>query len=79
MDISIVIPAFEEGKKIAADIEAASAFIASNRLTGEIIVVDDGSSDDTAETAEGVEVPMYLSKSNVAAATMEKVMRFVQA
>jgi len=56
MDISIVIPAFDERNKIAADIKAASAFLVSNRLTGEIIVVDDGSGDDTAEVAGAVEV-----------------------
>lgn len=51
MDISIVIPAFDEGKKIAADIEAASKFLLNNHFTGEIIIVDDGSSDDTSEAA----------------------------
>jgi glycosyltransferase involved in cell wall biosynthesis len=57
MDISIVIPAFEESKKIGRDIEAASGFLESNHLTGEIIVVDDGSGDGTAEAAEKIKVP----------------------
>jgi glycosyltransferase involved in cell wall biosynthesis len=56
MDISIVIPAFEESKKIGRDVEAASAFLESNHLIGEIIIVDDGSRDGTAEAAEKVKV-----------------------
>jgi dolichyl-phosphate beta-glucosyltransferase len=51
MDLSIVIPAYEEGGKIARDVEAAGAFLSGNGLTGEIIVVDDGSRDNTAEAA----------------------------
>lgn len=50
-DLSIVIPAFNESRKIARDIRAADEFLATNRLTGEIIVVDDGSRDRTAEAA----------------------------
>ena len=52
MDLSIVIPALNESKKIGQDIEVAAAFLESNRLEGEIIVVDDGSSDNTAEVAK---------------------------
>ena len=51
MELSVVIPAFEESKKIGADIEAASVFLEANGLEAEIIVVDDGSRDNTAETA----------------------------
>lgn len=52
MDLSIVIPAFNETKKIGSDIEAAADFLEKNGLEGQIIVVDDGSSDNTGETAE---------------------------
>jgi dolichyl-phosphate beta-glucosyltransferase len=52
MDISIVIPAYEESKKIARDIEAAVVFLKDNDFTGQIIVVDDGSKDNTAEIAK---------------------------
>ena len=52
MDISIVIPAYEESKKIARDIEGATAFLKDNHFTGQIIVVDDGSKDNTAEAAK---------------------------
>jgi len=49
MDLSIVIPAYEEREKIGRDILAASEFLRSYRLTGEVIVVDDASRDGTAE------------------------------
>ncbi|HPD45517.1 MAG TPA: glycosyltransferase [Anaerohalosphaeraceae bacterium] len=54
MSLSIIIPAFEEGKKIARDIREATAFLKDHDIAGEIIVVDDGSQDDTAEAAERV-------------------------
>ena len=52
MDISIVIPALDEGKKIGRDVEAAAMFLEGSHLAGEIIVVDDGSEDNTAEAAK---------------------------
>jgi dolichyl-phosphate beta-glucosyltransferase len=51
MELSIIIPTYNEAKKIAADIEAAAKFLLSADLDGEIIIVDDGSKDDTADTA----------------------------
>jgi dolichyl-phosphate beta-glucosyltransferase len=52
MDISIVIPAFNESQKIGKDIESTVSFFRQNNLTGEVIVVDDGSRDDTADVAK---------------------------
>lgn len=49
MDLSIVIPVFNEEQKIRRDIAAASRFLSHNKMKGEIIVVDDGSTDLTAE------------------------------
>lgn len=59
LQLSIVIPAFREARKIAEDIRAADKYLCSRRLSGEIIVVDDGSPDETARIAEGLvrEVP----------------------
>ena len=54
MDISIIIPAFNEENKIGQDIQSASIFLQQNKLNGEIIVVDDGSSDLTFDIASKV-------------------------
>ena len=51
LDLSIVIPAYKESAKIERDVRAASDFMARAELEGEIIVVDDGSPDDTAAVA----------------------------
>lgn len=50
--LSIVIPAFEESRKVCGDIAAAAAFLETLPNGGEILVVDDGSRDKTADIAE---------------------------
>ncbi|MEJ2702261.1 MAG: glycosyltransferase [Sedimentisphaerales bacterium] len=62
MDLSIVIPAFEESKKIARDVVAAANFLESQQFKGEIIVVDDGSRDSTSEAAKSVEIPPSIQR-----------------
>jgi len=57
MDLSIVIPAFDECRKISRDVEAAATFLQANKLAGEVVVVDDGSCDGTAEAARTVRMP----------------------
>ena len=57
MDFSVVIPAYDESKKIARDISEAAGFLETHHFTGQIIVVDDGSKDDTAEVAKNTKVP----------------------
>lgn len=56
MELSIVIPAFEEREKITRDIETSAVFLSTNHLSGEVIVVDDGSKDNTTEAAKSVVV-----------------------
>jgi dolichyl-phosphate beta-glucosyltransferase len=51
MRLSIVIPAFDESGKIGNDIKTACEFLQRKGFEGEIIVVDDGSGDKTAEEA----------------------------
>jgi dolichyl-phosphate beta-glucosyltransferase len=63
MDLSIVIPAYNENAKITGDIKAAAGFLQDNKLQGEIIVVDDGSTDRTAEAARSVNVPASVKRN----------------
>ena len=50
--VSVIIPAFNEAHRIGSSIKKILAFIQDNELSAEIIVVDDGSDDDTARIAE---------------------------
>jgi dolichyl-phosphate beta-glucosyltransferase len=56
-DVSVVIPALDEAGKIRHDVESAAAFFQDSGLRGEIIVVDDGSSDGTAPAAREADIP----------------------
>jgi dolichyl-phosphate beta-glucosyltransferase len=61
MYLSIVIPAYNEAKKIAQDITSAARFLQKNSLSGEIIIVDDGSRDNTNKAAENTPVPSPIA------------------
>lgn len=52
MDLSIIIPAYNESGKIRNDINIAAQFLLEQKIKGEIIVVNDGSRDDTAIVVE---------------------------
>jgi len=52
--LSIIFPAYNEGRAIRTALEQALDFIAARGLRAEIIVVDDGSRDDTASIARAV-------------------------
>jgi dolichyl-phosphate beta-glucosyltransferase len=54
MELSIVFPVLNEEHKITADIDAAFAFLEQNRITGEVIVVDDGSTDNTSGVVSAI-------------------------
>ncbi|KAA3657317.1 MAG: glycosyltransferase, partial [Calditrichaeota bacterium] len=56
MDLSIIIPVFNESTKICADIQSASSFLHEHQLHGEIIIADDGSTDGTCELAKDTPV-----------------------
>jgi glycosyltransferase involved in cell wall biosynthesis len=51
--ISVVVPAFDEESQVAPEIERLRDALRSSGIDHEIILVDDGSSDRTAERAEG--------------------------
>lgn len=52
MELSVIIPAFNEEKRIAPTLQAIDAFLANKGLRYEILVVDDGSSDQTVALVE---------------------------
>ena len=52
--LAVVIPAFNEGGRIAATVLALARHVDQAGLTWELIVVDDGSSDDTADVVRAV-------------------------
>jgi len=51
-DISIVIPAFNESERLGGPLAKILEYVAVGNVNAEIIIVDDGSDDDTAEVAE---------------------------
>lgn len=52
MDVSIVIPAYNEARRLPATLEGWREFLATQAYAAEVIVVDDGSRDATADVAE---------------------------
>jgi len=70
MDLSIVIPAFNEESKIQRDVKQAALFLNQHSWDGEVIVVDDGSEDRTAaaasqvQTGPSVEINIIRLKKN---------------
>jgi dolichyl-phosphate beta-glucosyltransferase len=55
--ISIVIPAYNEEKRIARSLQALSAFCEEHFERYEIVFVNDGSTDKTRETVESLSIP----------------------
>jgi glycosyltransferase involved in cell wall biosynthesis len=50
---SIIIPAYNEGQRLGATLDRVLAYLEANGWKAEVLVVNDGSSDSTAELVQG--------------------------
>ena len=64
-EISIVIPAYNESERLGPPLTSVLDFISANSVNAEVIVVDDGSSDDTAGFAENTFASVPSVATNV--------------
>jgi len=64
MDVSIVIPAYNEEKSVKPVIAEIKKVLSGFEMTYEIILVDDGSTDKTAEAAAGSGVKIVRHERN---------------
>ena len=49
VELSVIVPAFNEAARIESGVRAILAYLCSVEWSWELIVVDDGSTDDTAD------------------------------
>src|SRR5207245_1437376 len=52
LDLSIVVPAFNEEQRLPKTLQSIRAYLKSRSLQAEVLVVDDGSTDATAKVVE---------------------------
>jgi glycosyltransferase involved in cell wall biosynthesis len=52
LELSIVVPAFNEEQRLPRSLESIRAYVRSRALRAEVLVVDDGSADRTAKVVE---------------------------
>ena len=57
LDLSVVVPAYNEVARIAPTLDKLSSFLSATDHTFEILVVDDGSSDGTADHVDSLAIP----------------------
>jgi glycosyltransferase involved in cell wall biosynthesis len=55
ISLSIVIPAYNEAHRLPASLELAQGFLNASGLSAEVLIVDDGSKDDTAAVVEAAQ------------------------
>lgn len=63
-ELSVVVPAFDEENAIGDEIDRLHAALAPSGISYEVIVVDDGSRDRTAEIAAGKQCRVLRHKTN---------------
>jgi len=64
MDLSIIIPAYNEEKRIPRTLESITSYLAKQDYQAEVIVVSDGSTDKTVEIASQFPVKVIDNKIN---------------
>lgn len=52
VDLSVIVPAYNEGKTVSKVINALYSILGSSKWSFQVIIVDDGSKDETADEAE---------------------------
>lgn len=57
VDLSVIVPAYNEAQRISPTLARLHAYLSAQPLRYEIIVVDDGSRDDTAAVVEAARIP----------------------
>lgn len=64
--LTVIVPAFNEALRIASPLREIAEYLAARDYSAEIVVVDDGSSDDTAgvvrDVAGSIDVPLVLAR-----------------
>ncbi len=55
-DLSIIIPAYNEAQRLPETLGKVKAFVAQSALTAEVLIVENGSTDNTAEIAHSFAV-----------------------
>jgi glycosyltransferase involved in cell wall biosynthesis len=59
-DLTVVIPAYNEAKRIAAPLRRLAAHLATHHPSSELVVADDGSTDDTIAVVERLATELGL-------------------
>lgn len=65
IDLSIVLPAFDEEERLAGTVNTILTYLNANSIKAELIVVDDGSSDRTSEIARESAAAIPQIETNV--------------
>ena len=64
-DLTVIIPTFNEEENIEKMIVTVDTICRAHKITEEILVVDDGSSDKTSKIAKDLGVIIYSNKKNL--------------
>ncbi len=64
-DVSIVVPAFNESDRLGGPIGQLLTYVRENQIRAELIVVDDGSTDNTADVARDAAASFAETKTTV--------------